>query len=697
MLRMRRSHDGLLVGGLSCGIGAAGSAIAVAGARGLSNSGAQIQSGSTEHGWHETSEMIGEKQQTKTWLSAVLLWLVATTQLTQFAVSQSGNLCSWSPNGLMLLFVGRDGDRHFVARYDVATQSATRVFLAKHGERIDTVQWCTNSKTFVAVTALGISRRSRPVQATIHLLSHPAGTIINSFSPPLGQRKLWGSPIYQPGRILIEASGMVELNPNTGKMHALQRPQGEARAMLGTFGDGIGYLSVKPAATGGWSLGTLNAEDLSRRVYCDSRLIPQAKVQLIPAFAPGGERIALPAVLGTKRSILVFENNQLLDTRELGPETDLTIFDVQWSPDSKTIYVLGRRPLVQQNKTQHVLLETEVHGNSLRETKLFTAGWRLGFPAPRSLSISSNARNAAVVDGLYGDATSSLYLIDLTRPERTVTKARPLKRTHLVLCGSGSMTELGRHWLQTYQGTRKRYAEVLSVGSSDGFSQLLQGKADIALMVRPPTAKERATAKAIGVEVYSAVARRQALAVCVHPDNPLATIERAQLRRLFTVLDKHRWSQFDAQLPATAKPTGQPQNDQDQIAMAMFLPGSRHYMPFRQTVLNGRLTTHQPTTRETAQDLGKFVVEHRNAIACLPMLQAIDLGSAVRMVPIKTTTAHAVALTAQTIADGSYPLLETWFVAYNKNAGSRVRDFYVWLASDAGQDATADFELAKAK
>jgi hypothetical protein len=219
----------------------------------------------------------------RTWLYAALLWLVATTQLVSYSPGQSGNVCSWSPDGLILLFVGRDGDRHFVARYDVATQSASRVFLAGHGDRIDTVQWCTDGKSFLAVTTRGVSpRRARATHATVHLINHPAGTTIKSFSPVFKLRESWGSPIYRPDRILVEAPALVELHPASGKMFALQRPFGEAHAVFGAFGAGIGYLSVDPSATGGWSLGSLHPTDLKRTTYCDSRLCPQADISRAP-------------------------------------------------------------------------------------------------------------------------------------------------------------------------------------------------------------------------------------------------------------------------------------------------------------------------------------------------------------------------------------------------------------------------------
>ncbi|MGK0262426.1 MAG: ABC-type phosphate transport system substrate-binding protein [Planctomycetota bacterium] len=636
--------------------------------------------------------MIASVQASKALACAALLWLAATTLLAAHAIAQDGNLCSWSPDGLKLLFVGRDSERQFVARYDIATQSATCVFLANRGERIHAVQWSQNGKQFAAVCVPTIATRRYQslVQSTLHVLTYPLGRLVMTLAPHKSERATWGSPIWLPNRLLIEAPGMVECDLTTGKMHAWSRPPMEADAFLGAFGTGIGYLSVKPSATGGWSLGTIDVTNLTRTVYCDHQLAPEAKIQFLPAFAASRERIALPAVVGTTRSLLLFEPERLLETRALAPELSLQISDLQWAANGKTIYLLVQRE-VDEDKVQHTLMETEVHADSLRETKLFTtsAQQRSLTPhglIPRSLAISSNGRTAAIVAGQFGGTEPALYLVDLDRPERTVTVVPFPKPNQLILSGSDRMMELANHWRDAYQSTKVPQIELIGGGSRAGFEQLLKGIADVALMVRQLTGAERAEAAAAGLELVTTLARREALAVCVHPDNALAAIEPAQLTRLFTKHEDHRWSQLGVKLAASG-------TDQDKIAMAMFLPGSRHYMPFRTVVLTGQSTTHQPTTKELPQDLAKFVAANKNAIACLPMSEALRQGAAVRIVPVKSAEPAPVAPTTRSIADGHYGLVYSWFVVHDKKGRKRGQAFCEWLASKVGQARTATFRV----
>lgn len=638
--------------------------------------------------------MMANVQASKTWLCASLLWLAATTQLTAHAIAQDGNLCSWSPDGLQLLFVGHDTERQFVARYDIATQSATRVFLANREERVHAVQWSQNGKQFAAVCVPTFASRRKIAsyrnlaQSSICVLTHPLNTIVKTLFPLKTERAIWGSPIWLPNRLLVEAPDMVECNLTTGKMHAWSRPPMEAAAFLGAFGTGIGYLSVKPTATGGWSLGTIDATRLARTVYCDHRLAPQARIQFLPSFAPTRERIALPAVVGTTRSLLLFEHERLLETRALAPELDLRISDLQWAANSNTIYLLVQRE-TGDDEVQHTLMETEVHGDSLRETKLFTTSVKQRRLIPhrltqRSLAISSNGRMAAVVAGQFGDTEPALDLVDLARPERTVTVVPFPERNHVTLSGSDRMLELANHWQGGYQATKVGQIELAGGGSRAGFDQLLNGNADVALMVRRVTGAERAEARAAGLELVTTVARREALAVCVHPDNALAAITPAQLKRLFTAHDDHRWSQLGVELAASG-------TDQGKIAMAMFLPGSRHYMPFRTVVLNGHSTTHQPTTKELPRDLAAFVTENKNAIACLPISEALRQGTAVRIVPVKSTAGAPVAPSTRSISDGRYALVQSWFVVHDNKGSKRGQAFCAWLTSEAGKARTATF------
>ncbi|MDZ3824002.1 MAG: substrate-binding domain-containing protein [Pseudoxanthomonas sp.] len=81
--------------------------------------------------------------------------------------------------------------------------------------------------------------------------------------------------------------------------------------------------------------------------------------------------------------------------------------------------------------------------------------------------------------------------------------------------------------------------QLHSHGSNTGLRDLLAGQADIAMSSRPASAAEIAAAERAGMGRLDAAGQEyvvalDGLAVIVHPDNPLAELDLATVRRLFT-------------------------------------------------------------------------------------------------------------------------------------------------------------------
>lgn len=81
--------------------------------------------------------------------------------------------------------------------------------------------------------------------------------------------------------------------------------------------------------------------------------------------------------------------------------------------------------------------------------------------------------------------------------------------------------------------------QLHSHGSNTGLRDLLAGQADVAMSSRPATAAEIAAAERAGLGRLDAAGQEyvvalDGLAIIVHPDNPLAALDLATVRRLFT-------------------------------------------------------------------------------------------------------------------------------------------------------------------
>ncbi|MBL8056486.1 MAG: phosphate ABC transporter substrate-binding protein, partial [Anaerolineales bacterium] len=101
--------------------------------------------------------------------------------------------------------------------------------------------------------------------------------------------------------------------------------------------------------------------------------------------------------------------------------------------------------------------------------------------------------------------------------------------------GSDTMVNLALAWAEAYQAA---HADVrLSVtggGSGTGLAALVNGTVDIANASRAIKDEERTEAQANGIEPAEFVVARDAIAIIVHPDNPVDHLTLAQLSAMYS-------------------------------------------------------------------------------------------------------------------------------------------------------------------
>jgi phosphate transport system substrate-binding protein len=101
--------------------------------------------------------------------------------------------------------------------------------------------------------------------------------------------------------------------------------------------------------------------------------------------------------------------------------------------------------------------------------------------------------------------------------------------------GSDTMVNLALAWAEAYQAedTDVRLS-VTGGGSGTGIAALINGTVDIANASRAIKAEEREQAQANGVEPVEFVVARDAIAIVVHPDNPVERLTLAQLSAMYS-------------------------------------------------------------------------------------------------------------------------------------------------------------------
>jgi phosphate transport system substrate-binding protein len=109
--------------------------------------------------------------------------------------------------------------------------------------------------------------------------------------------------------------------------------------------------------------------------------------------------------------------------------------------------------------------------------------------------------------------------------------------------GSDTMVNLALAWAEQYQASHpETRISVTGGGSGTGIAALMNRTVDIANASRSIKAEEKATAEKNGVDPVEIVVARDAIAVIVHPDNPVNRLTLQQVADIYSG-KINNWSQ----------------------------------------------------------------------------------------------------------------------------------------------------------
>lgn len=150
----------------------------------------------------------------------------------------------------------------------------------------------------------------------------------------------------------------------------------------------------------------------------------------------------------------------------------------------------------------------------------------------RTVPLASPKWQVAILIGLL--LLTTPILLSACRPrteaEQAVGTGRAIQNK-----GSDTLVNLALAWAEAYRKVRPDVSiAVTGGGSGTGIAALINGTVDIANASRRMTEEEMAAARANGIEPVEFVVAIDALAVIVHPDNPVGALTIDQLADIFT-------------------------------------------------------------------------------------------------------------------------------------------------------------------
>lgn len=234
--------------------------------------------------------------------------------------------------------------------------------------------------------------------------------------------------------------------------------------------------------------------------------------------------------------------------------------------------------------------------------------------------------------------------------------------------GSDTMVIMAQRWAEAYMAKHPgTVVQVTGGGSGTGISALINGTTDICNSSRPMKSSERAKLQeryaTLGVEIKSA---KDGLSVYVNDANPVKDLSVDQLKGVY-LGQITNWKQIggpDAKIIVYGRENN-----------------SGTYAFFKDHVLEGKDYVATMQSMPGTAAVVNAVAKDANGIGYGGMAYA----KGIRIVPLKKGNGPAIAPSAATVGNGTYPLSRYLYMYTAQRPSGAVKQYIDWILSPEGQ------------
>jgi phosphate transport system substrate-binding protein len=244
--------------------------------------------------------------------------------------------------------------------------------------------------------------------------------------------------------------------------------------------------------------------------------------------------------------------------------------------------------------------------------------------------------------------------------------------------GSDTMVNLAQAWAEAYHNVEPKVSvEVSGGGSGIGVAALINGTCDIANSSRKleKEEEEKATAKYGGKHPVEHHIGYDALAIYVHPSNPITEISIEQLAEIYKEGGKfNKWSDLGVTMPS----------GQDEIVRASRQNNSGTYHYFREAVV-GKKNDFKQGSRDMngSKEVVDLVATTPSAIGFSGIGYRTDKVKVIKV--SKKTGEPGIEPTIKTTLDKTYPIARPMFMYVPPTAKPEAEKYIAWIVSEPGQ------------
>jgi phosphate transport system substrate-binding protein len=247
--------------------------------------------------------------------------------------------------------------------------------------------------------------------------------------------------------------------------------------------------------------------------------------------------------------------------------------------------------------------------------------------------------------------------------------------------GSDTLVNIALAWAETYRNVEPSVdIAVTGGGSGTGIAALINGTVDIANASRPMKDNEIEDARANGIEPVEHVVAIDALAVILHPDNPVEKLTIEQLSDIFTGRITN-WSEVGG-------------NDAQIIVVSRETNSGTHVYFLEEVVRRGEkentdIFAPQTLLMPSSVGITSEVRRNPNAIGYDGLGYVDAKHERILSVAVDGDSPYVMP-SAETASDNSYPLSRNLFMYTAGEPSGALADYLAWIIGPDGQQIVAD-------
>lgn len=258
--------------------------------------------------------------------------------------------------------------------------------------------------------------------------------------------------------------------------------------------------------------------------------------------------------------------------------------------------------------------------------------------------------------------------------------AVPGRATSIQNKGSDTMVNLALAWAETYGQIKPEIqVAVTGGGSGTGIAALINGTVDMANASRKMKEEERSRAEANGVEPVQHVVAGDAIAIVVHPSNPVQGLTIAQLADIFSGKITN-WREVGGE-------------DRPIVLLSRESNSGTHVFFLEQVVRQGdkkdkSLFSPNTLLLPSSEGISAEVRQNPNAIGYDGLGYVTHDQKMVGVAPTKDDP--YVMPMVETVKDGSYPIARGLYIYTAGEPQGAILEYLNWILGPEGQAIVQD-------